>query len=91
MLVFPCYTSGLKNDSSRETFRLSHHTSDGASLFPSRFIKVSPVQCWGPSFNFSIWHLSLAGDDSEETVAPAVAWHNQVRSDSACLATSTIS
>ncbi len=72
----PC--RGLKNDSSRETFRLSHHTSDGASLFPCRFVKVVPLQCWGSGFNFSIWFLALSGDDSDETVLGALAWHNEV-------------
>ncbi len=69
---------GLKNDSSRETFRLSHHTSDGSSFFPCRFVKIVPVQCWGPSFNFSIWYVGLTGDESQETVGPALAWHNEV-------------
>ena len=36
------------------------------------------LQSWGPSFNFSIWYVALAGDDSDDTVKPAIAWHEEV-------------
>ena len=36
------------------------------------------MQSWGPSFNFSIWYVALAGDDSDDTVKPAIAWHEEV-------------
>ena len=68
--------SGLKNDSMRETFRL-RHTLNG-QFFPIRFLKIVPMQSWGPSFNFSIWYVALAGDDSDDTVKPAIAWHEEV-------------
>jgi hypothetical protein len=69
---------GLKNDTTKETFHLRHCLS--GRLFPCNFVKIVPILSWGPSFNFSIWHVALAGDDSDETVHPAVAWHNEVRS-----------
>ena len=68
--------SGLKNDSMRETFRL-RHTLNG-QFFPVRFLRIVPLQSWGPSFNFSIWFVALAGDDSDDTVKPAIAWHEEV-------------
>ena len=68
--------SGLKNDSMRETFRV-RHTLNG-QFFPIRFLKIVPLQSWGPSFNFSIWYVALAGDDSDDTVKPAIAWHEEV-------------
>jgi hypothetical protein len=32
--------------------------------FPCRYIKIMPLQSWGPSFNFSIWFVELIGVDS---------------------------
>ena len=48
-------------------------------LFPIRFLKVIPIQSWGPSFNFSIWFLSLLGDDRPDLVEEAIAWQKQHR------------
>ena len=76
MISSKYFYSGLKNDSAKETFRL-RHTVVG-HLFPCKYIKISPIQSWGPSFNFSIWYVALNGDDSEETVAPAIKWHEEV-------------
>ncbi len=67
----------MKNDCVPETFRL-RHTVNG-QLFPSLYLKVAPLQSWGPSFNFSIWCILLTGDDTEEVVRPALAWHHEVR------------
>ena len=69
-------SSGLKNDTVQETFRLRHRLR--GQFFPSRFIKVVPLLSWGPSFNFSIWYVGLQGDDAPEVVQPALAWHNEV-------------
>ena len=33
----------------------------------------------GPSFNFSIWHISLWGDDNPEVVKTAPDWHDRFR------------
>ena len=46
--------------------------------FPCRYIKIVPLQSWGPSFNFSIWHVSLEGEDSTSIIEPSLAWHDQV-------------
>ena len=38
-----------------------------------------PIQSWGPSFNFSIWFLSLLGDDRPDLVEEAISWQKQYR------------
>lgn len=68
--------SGLKNDSTPETFSLKV-TIDGHSV-PCRYIKIMPLQCWGPSFNFSIWFVELMGVDDTSVVTPCLQWFNQV-------------
>ncbi|KAF2367043.1 Muskelin N-terminal [Trinorchestia longiramus] len=50
---------GLKNDSHPETFSLKHTVA--GMPFPVRYIKLLPLQAWGSTFNFSIWHVSVAG------------------------------
>ena len=52
--------SGLKNDNNPENFNLKHQLK--RQYFLCRFIKVVPIQSWGPSFNF-FWHIALWGDD----------------------------
>ncbi|KAL0278114.1 UNVERIFIED_CONTAM: hypothetical protein PYX00_000022 [Menopon gallinae] len=67
--------SGLKNDSTPETFSLKV-TIDGHCV-PCRYIKIMPLQCWGPSFNFSIWFVELMGVDDSSVVTPCLQWFNQ--------------
>lgn len=69
--------SGLKNDSVSESFRL-RYTVRG-HFFPFRFIKIVPIQSWGPSYNFSIWYVGLEGDDSHQLVKSSEQWHQQYR------------
>ncbi|CAG7818322.1 unnamed protein product [Allacma fusca] len=69
--------SGLKNDSYPETFTLKHDI-DGYS-FPCKFIKIVPLQSWGPSFNFSIWYVELNGVDDFEYVKPSISRFNSYR------------
>ncbi|RWS09436.1 muskelin-like protein [Dinothrombium tinctorium] len=69
--------SGLKNDSQPETFTLKHTIK--AHLFPCRFIKITPIQSWGPSFNFSIWHIQLKGNDDPSVVKESLIWFNHYR------------
>ena len=69
--------SGLKNDNNPENFNLKHQLN--RQYFPCRFIKVVPIQSWGPSFNFSIWHIALWGDDNPEVVKTAPDWHDRFR------------
>jgi len=69
--------SGLRNDNISESFHVRHKLND--HLLPIRYLKVVPIQSWGPSFNFSIWFLSLLGDDRPDVVERATAWQLQYR------------
>ncbi|XP_064633309.1 muskelin-like [Lineus longissimus] len=69
--------SGLRNDHQPETFSLKHKI-DGND-FPSKFIKIVPIQSWGPSFNFSIWYMELSGVDDQHFVKPCMNWYNTYR------------
>ena len=68
--------SGLKNDTIPETFRLKHVVND--HYLPVNYVKITPLECWKPSFNFSIWYVALEGDDSPEMVQNSISWHDQV-------------
>ncbi|XP_076804346.1 muskelin-like isoform X1 [Clavelina lepadiformis] len=68
---------GLKNDSNPETFTLKH-TIHGQP-FPCRFIKIVPLLTWGPSYNFSIWHVKLHGVNAPEVVQPCLHWYYKYR------------
>ena len=68
--------TGLKNDTVPETFRLKHVVHD--HYLPVNYVKITPLECWKPSFNFSIWYVSLEGDDTSEMVQNSLAWHDQV-------------
>ncbi|KAA0196746.1 hypothetical protein HAZT_HAZT003876 [Hyalella azteca] len=48
-----------QNDPHPETFSLKHTVAD--MPFPVRYIKLLPLQAWGSTFNFSIWHVALSG------------------------------
>ena len=69
--------SGLKNDYQPETFSLRHLIE--GKMFPCRYIKIVPIQSWGPSFNFSIWYVELAGSNEWELVKPCIQWYNAYR------------
>ena len=71
--------SGLKNDNNPENFNLKHQLN--RQYFPCRFIKVVPIQSWEPSFNSSIWHIVLWGDDNPEVVKTALDWHDRFREE----------
>ena len=62
-----------------ENFNLKHQLN--RQYFPCRFIKVVPIQSWGPSFNFSIWHIALWGDDNPEVVKTALDWQHRFREE----------
>jgi len=61
---------GLKNDCHPETFQLSH--SSHPCPVPCRYIKIAAIVSWGPSFNFSIWHVELHGLTSPKVVQPKI-------------------
>ncbi|KAI9560300.1 hypothetical protein GHT06_014315 [Daphnia sinensis] len=69
--------SGLKNDNQPETFSLKHLVE--GKMFPCRYIKIVPVQSWGPSFNFSIWYVELMGTQEWDAVKPCIQWYNAYR------------
>lgn len=48
-------------------------------MFPCRFVKIVPVQSWGPSFNFSIWYVELVGTQDWDAVKPCIQWYNAYR------------
>ncbi|XP_026491772.1 muskelin [Vanessa tameamea] len=64
-------TGGLKNDSLDETFRLRHRTSEGLYL-PVRYIKIVPLQSWGPAYNYTIWYVELQGKNHETLINSAM-------------------
>jgi len=72
------YFSGLRNDSIPETFDLKHTLGIEGNYFPIRYIKILPLQSWGPSFNFSIWHVRLIGIDDSKIVKSSLEWFNMV-------------
>jgi len=69
--------TGLKNDNVTESFSLRHHLNK--QFFPVNFIKVIPLQSWGPSFNFSIWFIALFGDDNSELTQKCMKWHKEYK------------
>ncbi|KAF3425856.1 hypothetical protein E2986_01738 [Frieseomelitta varia] len=71
--------NALKNDSIPETFDLKPTIGNEDNYFPVKYIKIVPLQSWGPSFNFSIWHIRLTGIDDFEIVKPSIEWFNAYR------------
>ena len=39
---------------------------------------IVPLISWGPSFNFSIWHVKLTGIDDVNYVRPKLKWFHNV-------------
>lgn len=69
--------SGLRNNSTPETFELRHEI--GGQPLPCKYIKIVPLQSWGPSFNFSIWFVELHGISDWNFVKPCIEWFNMYR------------
>ncbi|XP_035224067.1 muskelin-like isoform X2 [Stegodyphus dumicola] len=69
--------SGLKNNNQTESFNLKH--TAGENMFACRYIKIVPIQSWGPSFNFSIWHVQLKGIEDWNIVKSCVSWFSYYR------------
>ncbi|ELU02476.1 hypothetical protein CAPTEDRAFT_169790 [Capitella teleta] len=69
--------SGLKNDHLCEKFYVKHEI-DGHP-FPCKYIKIVPIQSWGPNFNFSIWFVELHGVEDSEKVKPCMNWYSTYR------------
>ncbi|XP_055379380.1 muskelin isoform X2 [Condylostylus longicornis] len=69
--------SGLKNDSTPESFSL-RYTTEGEN-FPVLFLKIMPLLSWGPSFNFSIWYVEVHGQDDPIFMSSSLRDYNMVR------------
>ncbi|KAG8038628.1 hypothetical protein G9C98_007335 [Cotesia typhae] len=67
----------LKNDSVAETFEIKHKIGLDQIYYPIKYIKIMPIQSWGPSFNFSIWYVRLTGIDDPKIVDPCIKSVNQ--------------
>ncbi|KAK3101684.1 hypothetical protein FSP39_005447 [Pinctada imbricata] len=63
---------GLNNDHVMESFPLKNEIDN--NHFPCRYVKIVPMQAWGPCFNFSIWYIELHGKDDWEVVKPCLNW-----------------
>ncbi len=65
---------GLRNDSVAEMLSL-RHTVDKRP-FPCNFIKIVPLQSWGPNFYFSVWFVELYGVSDHTAVEPCLNWYD---------------
>ncbi|XP_059059021.1 muskelin [Achroia grisella] len=64
-------SAGLKKDSAAEIFRLRHRTAEGLYL-PIRYLKIVPLQSWGPAYNYTIWYVELRGRNQDELISTAM-------------------
>ncbi|KAF7996641.1 hypothetical protein HCN44_002287 [Aphidius gifuensis] len=60
--------AGLKNDTVPETFELKHTIGCDNVYYPIRYVKIMPLESWGPSFNYSIWFVCLNGIDDKSYI-----------------------
>lgn len=71
---------GLKNDSSAEAFIPRYWGRRFNCPIPARYVRVVPLSTWGNgNFNFSIWHLGLAGCTSDAVIQRALRVANEFR------------
>ncbi|XP_001607967.2 muskelin [Nasonia vitripennis] len=71
--------SGLKNDSTPETFELRCSIGGKDNYFPIKYIKILLLQSWGPNMNCSVWHIRLTGTNDIKLVKPSMDWINVYR------------
>jgi len=69
--------AGLKNDTVAENFTLRHHLHK--QMYPITYIKILPLKSHGPAFNYSVWFVSLVGDDTACLVKHLLSWHREYR------------
>ena len=69
--------AGLKNDTVSEHFSLRHKLN--GHLYPVSLIKILPLKSHGPAFNYSIWFISVSGDDNVSLVKRLQHWHREFR------------
>ena len=70
--------AGLKNDTVSEHFSLRHTVN--TQHFPVNYVKILPLKSHGPAFNYSVWFVSLAGDDNSALIKQCQHWHREHRS-----------
>lgn len=39
---------------------------------PVRYIKIVPLQSWGPAYNYTIWYVELRGKNHEELLSNTI-------------------
>jgi len=71
--------SGLANNSEPETFSLKYEV-EGRPV-PCQYIKITPLQSWGPSFSYSVWYVELRGVMEEARVGEARRGYEEVRGE----------
>jgi hypothetical protein len=49
----------------------------GGKSFPCRYIKLIPLQSWGPMFAYSVWYMELHGTTEETRIVQAQLWLQQ--------------
>ena len=69
--------AGLKNDTVSEHFSLRHKLN--GHLYPVSLIKILPLRSHGPAFNYSIWFISVSGDDNVGLMKRLQDWHREFR------------
>ncbi|CAG4987014.1 unnamed protein product [Colias eurytheme] len=75
-------TAGLRKDNIAETFQLRHRTSEGLYL-PVDYIKIVPLQSWGPACNYTIWYVELEGKNQEDFISHALETINMRKEEEA--------
>ncbi|KAL4704274.1 hypothetical protein ACJJTC_016292 [Scirpophaga incertulas] len=64
-------SAGLRKDNIAEVFRVRHRSMEGLYL-PVNYIKIVPLQSWGPAYNYTIWYVELQGKNQEQFINEAV-------------------
>ncbi|XP_022128529.2 muskelin [Pieris rapae] len=75
-------TGGLRKDSVAEIFRLRHKTTEGLYL-PVKYIKIVPLQSWGPVSNYTIWYVELEGKKQPELISNVMETINMRKEEEA--------
>lgn len=50
---------------------MRHRTKEGLYL-PVTYIKILPLQSWGPAYNYTIWYVELHGKNQEDLIWTAM-------------------
>ena len=77
-MCYPLLCRGLADNAEPERFPMRHEV--GGKPFPCRYLKLVPLQSWGPMFAYSVWYLELQGVTDQVRVSQAQQWLSQVSS-----------